>query len=102
MGIPDDDAWGAWHPADLARRLHGLERPWCVVGGWALDLWHGRQTRDHEDLELATGHYNSRQMAAKRASGFRIQHSTASRLRGGKGRRGGRPFDPHVAERVVG
>lgn len=50
--IPDDDAWSAWHPADLARRLHGLERPWCVVGGWALDLWHGRQTREHEDLEF--------------------------------------------------
>jgi hypothetical protein len=58
--------------------------------------------RDHEDLELATGHYNSRQMAAKRASGFRMQHSTAGRLNGGKGRRGGRPFDPHVAERVLG
>src|SRR5262249_10171601 len=67
-----------------------------------IEFEHPDGRRDHEDLELATGHYNSRQMAAKRASGFRMQHSTASRLRGGKGRRGGRPFDPHVAERVLG
>lgn len=50
--VPDDGAWSAWHPAELGRRLRGVERPWCVVGGWALDLWHGRQTRDHEDLEF--------------------------------------------------
>ena len=48
----DEDAWRPWHPAELARRLSGISKPWCVVGGWALDLWHGRQTRDHEDLEF--------------------------------------------------
>ena len=37
---------------------------------------------DREDLELATGHYNSRQMAAKQASGFQIHRSGASQLRG--------------------
>lgn len=46
------DAWSAWHPSELARRLSGIARPWCIAGGWALDLWHGRQTRDHEDLEF--------------------------------------------------
>ncbi|MEQ1405013.1 nucleotidyl transferase AbiEii/AbiGii toxin family protein [Neorhizobium sp. Rsf11] len=29
-----------------------MEQPWCVVGGWALNLWHGHQTRSHEDLEF--------------------------------------------------
>jgi hypothetical protein len=48
----DEDAWRPWHPAELARRLSGISKPWCVVGGWALDLWHGRQTRNHEDLEF--------------------------------------------------
>ncbi|SMH57295.1 nucleotidyltransferase domain-containing protein [Mesorhizobium australicum] len=47
-----DDAWNAWHPAELAGRLAGVERPWCVVGGWALDLWLGEQTREHEDIEF--------------------------------------------------
>lgn len=49
---PDHDAWCAWHPAELARRLTGVSLRWCVVGGWALDLWHGHQTREHEDLEF--------------------------------------------------
>ncbi|CAK7255446.1 MULTISPECIES: amino acid transporter [unclassified Shinella] len=46
------DAWAAWHPRELARRLAGIARPWCVAGGWALDLWHGEETRPHEDLEF--------------------------------------------------
>lgn len=67
-----------------------------------IEYEHPDGRRDHEDLELATGHYNSRQMSAKRASGFRMHHSVASRLRGSKSRRGGgSPFDPHAAERVL-
>ena len=42
--IPDDDAWSAWRPEELGRRLRGVEKPWCIVGGWALDLWHGRES----------------------------------------------------------
>src|SRR6218665_234635 len=48
-----DDAWSPWGPHDLAARLRGIPAPWYVVGGWALDLWHGQQTREHEDLEFA-------------------------------------------------
>lgn len=62
---------------------------------------HADGRPDREDLELATGHYNSRQMAAKRASGFSVHRSGASQLRTGKARRGGSPFDPHAAERVL-
>ncbi|KVN64777.1 nucleotidyltransferase domain-containing protein [Burkholderia stagnalis] len=50
--IPDQEAWNAWQPAELARRLSDIRLPWCVVGGWALDLWHGAQTREHGDLEF--------------------------------------------------
>jgi len=46
------DAWSAWTPGELACRLSGISRPWCVVGGWALDLWHGSETRAHDDLEF--------------------------------------------------
>ncbi len=49
----DDANWKPWHPEELAQRLEGLARPWCVVGGWALDLWHGEETRPHEDIEFA-------------------------------------------------
>jgi hypothetical protein len=50
--IPDHDAWSAWHPLELTSRLASISAPWCIVGGWALDLWHGAQTRDHDDLEF--------------------------------------------------
>jgi hypothetical protein len=33
--------------------MHGFTAPWCVAGGWALDLFLGRVTRTHADLELA-------------------------------------------------
>lgn len=48
-----DDAWNPWTPRELAGLLCTVEGPWYVAGGWALDLWHGAQTRPHEDLEFA-------------------------------------------------
>ena len=48
----DLDAWDAWTPAEAARQLEGLEAPWYVTAGWALDLFLGRQTREHDDLEI--------------------------------------------------
>lgn len=50
--IPDENAWNAWQPVELAQRLRDVPLPWCIVGGWALDLWHGVQTREHSDLEF--------------------------------------------------
>ncbi len=47
-----------------------------------IEYEHADGRLDREDLELVTGHYNSRQMAAKQASGFTIQRSGASHLRG--------------------
>lgn len=59
----------------------------------------GRQ--DRQDLEVATEHYNSRQMAAKRAAGFQMHGTRAGRLGGGKSSGGASPFDPHAAEQVL-
>jgi hypothetical protein len=49
---PDDVEWDAWLPEDAARRLAGVEVPWAVSAGWAIDLFLGGQRREHEDLEL--------------------------------------------------
>jgi hypothetical protein len=49
---PGLDAWHAFTPAELAARLDGVDVPWCVVGGWSIDLSLGRITRHHEDLEI--------------------------------------------------
>ena len=50
---PDLTLWDAWEPAEVARRLVGVDATWYVTAGWALDLHHGRQTREHEDVEIA-------------------------------------------------
>lgn len=51
--IGDDPPWDAWHPGDAARRLADVDVPWGVAAGWALDLFRGETTREHEDLEIA-------------------------------------------------
>ena len=40
-------------PAD-AVALFGDLPDWWIAGGWAIDLWLGRTTRDHADLDIAT------------------------------------------------
>jgi hypothetical protein len=62
--IPDLDAWDAWHPRVIADRLAGLDIPWYVAAGWALDLFHGAQTRPHADLEIAVPAARFPQIAA--------------------------------------
>ena len=49
---PDVSKWDAWHPAEAAQRLAGVDTPWAVIAGWSLDLFRGEQTREHEDLEI--------------------------------------------------
>jgi hypothetical protein len=45
------------HPEEVAAEAHrlmdGFGAIWCVAGGWALDLFLGRVTRAHSDVELA-------------------------------------------------
>jgi Aminoglycoside-2''-adenylyltransferase len=51
--LDEDVPWDAWHPLEVTQRLRGIDVPWCVAAGWALDLFRGEQTREHEDLEIA-------------------------------------------------
>jgi hypothetical protein len=48
-----DPRWDAWQSFEVAQRLAGVDVAWCVVAGWALDLFRGETTRDHHDLEIA-------------------------------------------------
>ncbi len=46
---------GPWAPLlpQQAGTLFAAQRcPWWIAGGWALDLFIGRQTRDHGDLDV--------------------------------------------------
>ena len=51
--VPDLSEWEAWRPEQVARLLARVEAPWYVAAGWAIDLFVGRQRREHEDLEIA-------------------------------------------------
>ena len=50
---PDFGKWDPWRPEEAARLLDGVDAPWYVAGGWAIDLFLGGERRDHEDLEIA-------------------------------------------------
>lgn len=55
MTAGTDAALGPWSPltpAEAHRLFRGLPAPWWIAGGWALDLFIGRQTRDHADLDI--------------------------------------------------
>jgi hypothetical protein len=57
---------------------------------------------EREDIEVTTPHYRGRQLAAKGQAGFTCYRATGARLGGGaSGSRGGRPFDPRVAEEML-
>lgn len=38
---------------EVNRVMTGFDRPWFVSGGWAIDLFIGHATREHEDLEVS-------------------------------------------------
>jgi len=40
-------------PIRVAGHMQGLRRPWFIAGGWAIDLFLGRLTRKHADIEVA-------------------------------------------------
>lgn len=46
---------GPWQPlgvAAVAALFAKLPAPWWIAGGWALDLFLGRQTREHGDIDV--------------------------------------------------
>jgi len=47
--------YGRWQPLDppgLAALMSGFERPWWIVGGWAVEAFTG-VPREHEDIDLS-------------------------------------------------
>jgi hypothetical protein len=57
---------------EAARRMEGFGAPWCVAGGWAVDLFLGRHTRPHADVDLAILRGDQQRLHAHFA-GWRIQ-----------------------------
>lgn len=54
-GAPTTMTLGHWDPMpprQLADLLNGLRVSWWIAGGWALDLFIGRETRGHDDTDV--------------------------------------------------
>jgi hypothetical protein len=50
---PDFADWESWRPEQVAELLAGVDLPWYVAAGWAIDLFLGGDFREHYDLEVA-------------------------------------------------
>src|ERR1700690_1274385 len=60
---PDDADWEGWRPEAAAHALAGVDVPWAVAAGWAIDLFLGHERREHDDLELAVPAARFREVA---------------------------------------
>ena len=38
---------------EVARLMQGFPHPWYIAGGWAIDLFLERETREHDDIDIA-------------------------------------------------
>jgi len=45
--------WEPLRPEDATELLRWLDAPWWIAGGWSLDLFVGKQLREHKDLDIA-------------------------------------------------
>lgn len=50
----DPHNWSPLSAEEVASVLEGMPAPWWIAGGWALDLFVGRTTRAHEDMDVLT------------------------------------------------
>jgi hypothetical protein len=50
---PDVSQWDPWRPEQVAELMAGVDLPWYVAAGWAIDLFLGEERREHEDIEVA-------------------------------------------------
>jgi hypothetical protein len=82
---PAAGRWQALHPAQLARSLAQLRVPWWIAGGWALDLFLGRQSRPHQDLDVGILRRDAPQVLAALSSWeiFEARDGLLTRLHAG-------------------
>src|SRR5215470_10583278 len=44
--------WQPWSPHEVATFFAPLPALWWIAGGWGIDLFLGKQTREHEDIDV--------------------------------------------------
>jgi hypothetical protein len=64
---------------ELPAALDGFDGPWWIAGGWAVDLYLGRETREHADLDVVA--LRRDRAAVERALGERAEPVGERQLR---------------------
>jgi hypothetical protein len=74
--------WATTTPEDAASWFSSLTVPWWVAGGWALDLFLGRQFRTHGDFDVGVLRRDSSQLLAALSNWeiFEAQNGALSQL----------------------
>lgn len=62
--------------AQVAVLMSTFPAPWALCGGWAVDAWLGRQTRDHADVDLSVFAENQRAVFAHLAGRPLVAHDS--------------------------
>jgi hypothetical protein len=50
--VPSSEAWQPLTPQGVSALIDRISVPWCIVGGWAIDLFLDAETRTHADIEI--------------------------------------------------
>lgn len=45
-------SWNSLSVEEINHLMKNLPVPWWIAGGWALDLYYGKQTRQHGDMDI--------------------------------------------------
>ena len=67
-------------------------RPWCLCGGWAIDAWLGRTSREHGDVDLSVFTDDCRQLFDHLA-GWQMIHFEGDSLPTGYSQWNGTSYD---------
>jgi Aminoglycoside-2''-adenylyltransferase len=63
--------------ANVAEIMSSYRAPWALCGGWAVDAWLGRLTRDHGDVDIAVFEGDRRALFEHLAGWQLIPHEEA-------------------------
>lgn len=47
---------------EITSLMSGFDKPWFFVGGWAIDLFLGKETRHHQDIEIGIFRNDQREL----------------------------------------
>ncbi|MEX1102724.1 MAG: amino acid transporter [Dehalococcoidia bacterium] len=53
--VRHETPWGVWDPltpAEVGELLRGIEAPWWIAGGYAIEAFAGRELREHGDVDV--------------------------------------------------